>query len=132
MSDITLPPGADPALSRPRPDVAYWVWRCTQDLGRIITWETDAIEGDPSSVIATVFVAVDCYGPTRQRAHEIADQSRRLIKALPWVHWDDGIITSVDTREGPRWVPDENGGPRYSARYAIGVHPPQGGARGRS
>jgi hypothetical protein len=42
------------------------------------------------------------------------------------VPWPGGTISLVMTEEGPMWMPDPGGGPRYCARYAIRVHPARG------
>jgi hypothetical protein len=126
MSDITLPPGAEPVLRHPRADVAYYALQQIRDLGSVICWEYNADEGDPSAVLTTTYIQVDCRAANRARAYQVADQVRRTLKAFPWHDWNEAIFSEVESLDGPRWMPDENGAPRFVARYAIHHHPRQG------
>lgn len=118
----------DDALFLSRPDIEHFVWRLISRLSKanIILWTYGISEVDrqPGWAIST-FLQVDTRGPNRERALVLADESRRLIKALPWIYWDGGIVAAVDLLDGPRWEPDQDGMPRYVARYSIVTHPHQ-------
>jgi len=127
MSDLTFPPGVEPILSRPRPDVTFWLWQQVRGLGNVVVWEYTATEGDPPAVLTTTMIQVDCKAHNRQRAYQIADQARRVLKAQPWLDdWPEAVISEVNTIDGPRWYPDENGGPQYVARFEVHHHPRPG------
>lgn len=126
MSEITLPPGADPGLALPRADMEYLCWTHLRHLGGVVCHTYGATEGSPGSVLATTHVQVDTRSATRARAAGMADTARRILKALPWESLAEVVVAAVECVDGPRWLPDDNGAPRYVARYAIVHHPRQG------
>jgi hypothetical protein len=119
---VDLPPGADPVLSYPAPDVEALAYEAIKPLGGVITWSYTASRGDPPGWLTTVSIQVDIRAHNRASASARADAARRLICALPWSGWPGGVINRVDVLEGPFWFPDQ-GAPRYVARYAITAHP---------
>jgi hypothetical protein len=119
---LTRPPDA---LLVPRADIEHFVWQQVRHLGRVIVWSYAATELDPHGWAATNMLQVDCHGPTRERAYTMADTARRTIKMLPWKKDTRIVVCSVDCVDGPRWLPDDNAAPRYTARYAIVHHPRQ-------
>jgi len=121
--DLELPAGADPVLDYPAPDVEQLVYETIRPLGGVITWSYTAGRGDPPGWLATVSVQVDIRSHSRGAASARADAARRRICALPWASWPGGVITRVDVIDGPFWLPDETGAPRYVARYAVSAHP---------
>jgi len=132
MSDIVLPPeianNPGNALNFSRPDIEYWVWQNVRGLGDVICWTISAGEIDPHGWATMSNIQVNTRAANRERASTIADQARRIIKALPWTEWNNGVVTSVDCTDGPLWQPDSNGAPRYITRYSIIYHPRQVGA----
>ena len=126
MSDSQLSPGN--ALNYARPDIEYWVWTNVRGLGDLVCWTISAGEVDPHGWAAMSNIQVDAKARNRERAQVIADQARRIIKGLPWIEWDAGVVCSVDCTDGPTWQPDQNGAPRYVARYSITYHPRQSAA----
>jgi hypothetical protein len=123
MAAVTLPPGADPALAIARPNVERLVWETVKPLGGAVTWAYSATEGDPPSWLFTCHVQVDIRASTRSGASARADEARRALCALPWADWPGGVIARVDVTDGPFWLPDESGAPRYVARYSLTAHP---------
>lgn len=124
MLELSLPPGADPALSFARPDVEKIVYDQVKPLGGVITWTYTSGEGQPRGWLFTLNIQVDVRAHNRASALQRADACRRAICALPWSNqWERGVIATVDVTDGPFWLPDDNGAPRYVARYAITCHP---------
>jgi hypothetical protein len=123
MLELSLPAGADPTLSYARPDVEKLVHDTVKPLGGMISWAYTVTEGEFRGWQFTVNVQVDTRSHRKTAALARADVCRRAICALPWADWADGVIVSVDVTEGPFWLPDDNGAPRYVARYAIQAHP---------
>jgi hypothetical protein len=113
----------DPVLDYARPDVERYVWSSVRDLGGVQTWCYTAAEGELPGWLAVVYVQVDVRAGRKGDAYRRADQVRRALCALPFAYWPDGVVTRVDTTEGPFWMPDDDGAPRYVARYAVTVHP---------
>lgn len=129
MSDLRLPENIDeldPALRLPRADIEYLVWTRIRHLGDATCHMYSATEGDPGSWLTTTMIQVDCRSANRARALGMADTARRIIKALARAELPEVVISMVSCTEGPRWLPDENGGPRYIAQYRIIHHPKQG------
>jgi hypothetical protein len=125
MSD--MPAAVDPALLRPRADIGFVVFQPIRNYAKDVrVYEYGAAEGDPGSWIALSSLQVDCGGVNREAAWRLADRCRRRIKAAVWDDFPDVVVTNVVCTDGPRWLPDENGGPRYIARYTVGHHPRQG------
>jgi hypothetical protein len=120
---LPLPPGADPALSRPRPDVEAIVYAAVEPLTGIVVWSYAAEELAPRGWLHQVEVQVDVRASTKERSWQRADMCRRVICALPWARPAGGVIVSVDVVDGPSWLPDPAGRPRYTARYALRCHP---------
>lgn len=120
---VILPPGADPVLAYSAPDVELAVFTAIKPLGGVITWSYTSARGDPPGWLTTVSVQVDIRSHNRASASARADAARRVICSLPWAPWPGGVITRVDVIDGPFWLPDDSGAPRYVARYAIAAHP---------
>jgi hypothetical protein len=123
MFELTLPPGVDPVLTYARPDVEWLVEQTVKPLGGVVSWAYTASDDVFPGWLSTVNVQVDVRSHRKTTALERADACRRAICALPWAEWDQGVIVRVDVSEGPFWLPDDNGGPRYVARYAVMSHP---------
>jgi hypothetical protein len=125
MSDLDLPLAPGNALNYARPDIEYYVWQSIRELGNVVCWTLSAGEIDPHGWATMTNIQVDASGFNRARASTLADQCRRTIKALQFQPWSDGVVCSVDCTDGPIWQPDQNGQPRYIARYSIVTHPMQ-------
>lgn len=120
----------DPVLDYPRPDVEALVVAYLEQLNpprsKLVTvWCYTTTDYDQPSPgwLTGVYLQVDVRAKTKEAAWGIADQARRLIHSLPWFDWAGGIVTRVDNVEGPFWLPDPDGCPRYVARYEVRVHP---------
>lgn len=121
--DLSLAPGN--ALNHARPDIEFYVWQSIRQLGDVVCWTISAGEVDPHGWATQTNIQVDSRGFNRARASQVADYCRRTIKALQFKDWSDGVVCSVDCTDGPTWQPDQNGNPRYVARYSIVTHPLQ-------
>jgi hypothetical protein len=122
---LPLPPGADPALFRPRPDVEAIVHAVLRPLTGVTVWSYAAEELAPRGWLHQVEVQVDVRASTKERSWQRADMCRRAVCALPWQRVNGGVIVAVDVVDGPSWLPDPDGRPRYTARYALRCHPPR-------
>jgi len=125
---LPLPPGHDPTLDYARPDMELLVWETISPLGGCASWAysiTDSPEPwNGTSWLSTTYVQVDCRAGSRHDAHERAKAARQAICALPWASsWPHGRVCNVVVEEGPFWLPDPDGAPRYVARYALSAHP---------
>lgn len=120
---LPLPPAADPALAVPRPDVEFLVWQTVSPMGGVVSFAFASSDGQPPGWLFTVEVQVDCRASSRKEASDRADMARRAVCALPWAGWPDGVINAVVVTDGPLWMPDPDGAPRYVVRFAITGHP---------
>jgi len=123
---LPLPPGHDPALDYSRPDVELLVWQTVSPLGGVVSWAYSASEGDPPGWVSTTDIQVDTRASSRHEASLRADQARRAVCALPAANWAGGGVCRVDVTEGPLWLPDPDGAPRYVVRFAITAVPRAG------
>ena len=123
LLELSLPPGVDPVLAYARPDVEQLVYQTVKPLGGVITWAYTAGEASPDGWLFTLSIQVDVRAHRKSAALARADACRRAVCALPWAEWPGGVIARVDVTEGPFWLPDENGAPRYVSRFAVMAHP---------
>jgi hypothetical protein len=107
-----------------QPDLEAWVWAQIGTLGWVNSFAYSADQEWPGWVYRH-FVQVDCRAKRKQAAHDLAEQVRQVICALPDTPWAEGVVSYVDPVEGPFWLPDPDGLPRYVTRYEIRVHPLQ-------
>jgi hypothetical protein len=116
---------ADPALTYARPDVEQLVWATVRDLGGVVTWAYTS--GDlmrtPAGWLTAVSVQVDVRARSKHVAFTRADAARQLVCGLAGTSFEGGVIATVENVEGPFWLPDPDGAPRYVARYTLTAHP---------
>jgi hypothetical protein len=113
----------DPVLRFARPSVELAVRHAVRSLGGTVTWCYAAADRQPRGWLASVDVQVDVRANSKSTAWRRADACRRAVSLLPWAAQPHGVIASVDVTDGPFWLPDPDGRPRYVARYAISAHP---------
>jgi hypothetical protein len=121
---LALPPGADPALLVPRPDIEHWVYRLLKPIGQFQVWTYAVVDLDPSGWAAAASLQLDVFASEKGVAYRLADAARRLVCSLPLVTWPEGVVNRVDVVDGPFWFPADTG-PRYVARYRVVFHPPR-------
>lgn len=105
-----------------RPDVEAWLWLNIRHLPGLTSFAYAAEQLDPAWIWA-VSVQVDARAKTKHAAHQLAEDARLIVAALPFTPWEDGTVSAAKPVEGPFWLPDDDGAPRYCARYELRVHP---------
>lgn len=107
-----------------QPDLEAWVWAQLHAVitSGLSTWEYTTTHDYPPWQVRH-FLQVDCRATSKKAARDRAERARQLMLGLAELDWDDGVVTLVDTTEGPFWLPDEDGCPRYTARYEVRCHP---------
>lgn len=105
-----------------QPDIEAWVWDNISHLRGVTSFTYTATTGWPHWLYAH-FLQIDCRAGRKARARDLAEQVRQIICALPDVPWPEGTVAYAQPVEGPFWLPDDDGCPRYCARYEIRVHP---------
>lgn len=105
-----------------QPDLEAWVWANLRDLGGVTSFAYTAAQLWPGWIYAH-FVQVDARAKRKQAARDLAERARQVLMALPDVPWPEGCVCYLQPVEGPAWLPDDDGSPRYMARYEIRVHP---------
>lgn len=108
-----------------QPDLEAHVWAQLRDLKGVTSFGYAATQLDPMGWIYAHFVQVDARHKTKQDARDLAEECRQILVALPSAAWSQGVVCYVQPVEGPAWLPDDDGSPRYVARYEIRVHPPR-------
>jgi hypothetical protein len=120
---VELPPGFDPVHMMPRGDIERWVQVCLAPLGGIQVWAYAVIDYTQNGYIAGASIQVDVRASSKSASFTRADAARRVVMALPTRRWDEGVISRTEVIDGPFWLPDQDGRPRYVARYLLVFHP---------
>jgi hypothetical protein len=109
-----------------QPDLEAWVWaniKALTRLGDLTSFAYSATQlGGPGWLYAH-FVQIDARHKRKEAARALAETVRQTVIGLPDVPWSEGTVSYVQAVEGPFWLPDDDGTPRYTARYEIRVHP---------
>jgi len=106
-----------------QPDVEAWVWACIGKVHGITSFTYAASQVDPAGWLYVHFIQVDARAKTKPAARDLAENVRQIMVALPGEDWPAGTVSYVQPVEGPFWLPDDDGAPRYTARYEVRVHP---------
>ena len=111
-----------------QPDLDAHVWSQLKDIPGVTAFTYAATQQDRAGWIMAHFVQVDARLKRRGPARAAAERVRQVMTALGDVPWADGVVCYVQPVEGPFWLPDPDGFPRYVARYEVRVHPTRPGA----
>lgn len=106
-----------------QPDLEAWVWEQIRDLPGVTSWSYASTQLDPMGWLYAWLIQVDARSSRRPPARSTAELVRQRLMALTVTPWAGGTVTYVQPVEGPFWLPDTDGHPRYVARYEIRVHP---------
>lgn len=110
-----------------QPDAEAWVQRNLAPLpGEVTSFAYTATSPWPGLIVAH-FIQVDARHRKKIAARDLAERARQIIMSLADVPWPDGIVCRVDAVEVPFWLPDDDGLPRYCARYELRVRPRRAG-----
>jgi hypothetical protein len=104
------------------PDIEAWVWASLRGLGGVTMWCYAAERMWPNWLVA-YSLQVDARAGTKQAARDRAERARQIMEWLPNLAWADGVLSYSQPVEGPFWLPDDDGQPRYVARYELRAHP---------
>jgi len=107
------------------PDLEAHLWAQLGGLKGVTSFAYAAQPWDRAGWVYAQFVQVDARHKTKQAARDLAEQVRQLVMGLPEIPWARGCVCYVQAVEGPAWLPDDDGAPRYTARYEVRVHPPR-------
>lgn len=105
------------------PDAEAWVWANVRGLPGVTSFAYTAQQLDRLGWIIAHYVQVDARARRRAAARDAAERARRIVLALPGVPWAEGVICLAAVVEAPFYLPDDDGLPRYAARYEIRAHP---------
>jgi hypothetical protein len=112
-----------------QPDLEEHVWRQIQHIPGVTAWCYAAFMGWPPWLVA-YSIQADARAKTKQAARDRAEQVRQIILGLGDALWPEGVVSFAQCIDAPFWLPDDEGGPRYVARYEIRAHPVPGGPAG--
>jgi len=107
-----------------QPDAEAHAWAQLASIPGVTSFCYAAVSPWPNWLV-TYSIQVDARAATKQAARDRADQARLKMLGLPAVPWPEGVCCAVNQVEGPFWLPDNDAGPRYCARYEVLCHPPQ-------
>lgn len=105
-----------------QPDLEAWVWSQISDLPGVTSFAYAAAQVWPGWVY-TYSIQIDARAKRKTAARDRAETIRQRMNALPDVPWSEGSVCYVQPVEGPMWLPDDDGLPRYMTRYEVRVHP---------
>jgi hypothetical protein len=107
----------------PQPDVEAFVWAQIGHLDGVTSFSVAAVPMPlvPWQVAHTL--QVDARAGGKRLAWERAEAVRRILWNLGQLPWAEGVVSYVQIVEGPVWLPDDDGQPRYMLRVDIRVHP---------
>jgi hypothetical protein len=111
-----------PAPVIAQPDLEAHVWSLLGGLAGVNSFAYASAQLWPGWVYAW-FIQVDARSARREAARATAEQARQIMASLPDQPWPGGDVCYCQPVEGPAWLPDEDGQPRYMARYEVRVHP---------
>lgn len=111
-----------------QPDVEAWVWENLRTRRGITSFAFTAIPQHPWQTEAGPWVyvtsmQVDCRAQRKSAARDLAETARQIIVGLLTTPWPEGVITNAIVTEGPFWLPDDDGAPRYVTRWELTCHP---------
>jgi hypothetical protein len=106
-----------------QPDLEAWVIANTRDLPGLTVFSYAANQLDPAGWLFAHFLQIDVRRDRKPAARDIAERARQRMVALPGIRWPDGTVCYCQPAEGPFYLPDDDGQPRYVARYEVRVHP---------
>jgi hypothetical protein len=108
--------------TRPQPDLEAHLWDQIADLDGVTSWAYSAIPSFPPWLVA-YSVQVDCRAGGKASAWQLAEAVRQRLWDLPSAPWDQGVVVYSQVTEGPFWLPDIEGAPRYVLRAEIRARP---------
>jgi predicted TIM-barrel fold metal-dependent hydrolase len=111
-----------------QPDVEAWVWENLRRLHGITSFVFAANAAHPWQAEAGPWVyvhslQVDCRASRKRAARDLAEAARQLVVGLLVTPWAEGVISNAVVTEGPFWLPDDDGAPRYVTRWELTCHP---------
>jgi hypothetical protein len=112
-----------PAPLVAQPDAEAWVWANISHLPGVTSFAYAAVQLDSRGWQVAHSVQVDARAARKAAARDVAERVRQLMTGLADADWPDGVVSYVQPVEGPFWLPDPDGRPRYCARYEVRVHP---------
>jgi hypothetical protein len=123
---MTTPQGAVAV----QPDPAPHVWAQLKHIEGVTCFVYAAVPRWPEGWLVTHSFQVDARAAQPGPAWERAEQARQILVDLWRRPWADGVVVLVDVTEGPFYLADPDGQPRYVLRADVRVHPAPGGPAG--
>jgi hypothetical protein len=115
-----------------QPDAEAWVIASLEHLSGVTAFAYAAAQLDRAGWLMAHFVQVDARAGRKKAARDLAEQARQVVVSLAGLPWPEGCVSYVQPVEGPAWLADDDGSPRYLARYEIRVHPHRSAAPARA
>jgi hypothetical protein len=106
-----------------QPDLEGFVYEQIAGMPGVTAFCFAATQQDAPGWVYAYSIQVDARAGRKKAARDLAEQCRQIIIGLPGVPWPDGVVCYVHATDGPFWLADPDGGPRYCARYEIRAHP---------
>jgi len=106
------------------PDMESHVYGMLAPLGGVTVHQYDGASIYPGRA-DVCNLQVDVRASSKKRARDRAYTARDLVLDLETTDWvgQPLVVLAVDTVQGPAWLPEPDGAPRYVFRVAVRVHP---------
>jgi hypothetical protein len=106
------------------PDMEAFAWAALKDLGGITVFQVDGGKEWPGR-IDLCQLQVDVRASSKKRARDRAYAARDRILDWEAANWIGKplVVQAVDVVQGPAWLPEPDGAPRYVFRVDLRVHP---------
>ncbi|HEX4399679.1 MAG TPA: hypothetical protein VH136_18715 [Trebonia sp.] len=107
-----------------QPDLEKFVVECLVPLPGVTCFAYSSAQLDLAGWLWSYMIQVDARAGRKAAARDLAESARQVMAGLTSAPpWDAGTVNYVRAEAGAFWNPDPDGGPRYTARYEVRVHP---------
>lgn len=120
---------APPVIAQP--DLEAFVWQQVRVIPGTTSFTYAVVHNDHLPWVVAYSIQVDSRATTKEAAKDRSELVRQIMWGLPQVPWAEGVVCYMQAIEGPFWMPDPDGGPRYCARYDVRCHPVPSGSLGK-
>jgi hypothetical protein len=105
-----------------QPDLEARVWDQIKDLPGVTSWSYTVLSDFPTWQ-RRFGLQVDVRASSKTAACARAETVRQRMAQLAGDPWSAGVVSYVQPTDGPFWLPDADGCPRYVTRYEVRCHP---------
>lgn len=107
-----------------QPDVERLVLQALEGRPGVTAWCYAAVPlPGPGRWLVAYHIQADARAGGKAAARGRAEDTAQVLAALDAVPWADGVVCSSEIIDGPFYLPDDDGQPRYVTRAEVRVRP---------